>query len=85
MKNELLNIDCMDYMKTCKDGQFDLAIVDPPYGIGISGNPVRQQHAKKQWDDNTPMKNTFQNFSEFQNVKLYGAVIILTFLRHNVL
>ena len=31
---ELLNIDCMEYMATCKDKQFDLAIVDPPYGIG---------------------------------------------------
>ena len=29
---ELLNIDCMEYMATCKDKQFDLAIVDPPYG-----------------------------------------------------
>ena len=28
---ELLNIDCMEYMKTCKDNEFDLAIVDPPY------------------------------------------------------
>jgi len=34
---ELLNIDCMSYMKTCKDNEFDLAIVDPPYGIGESG------------------------------------------------
>lgn len=34
---ELLNIDCMEYMKTCKDKEFDLAIVDPPYGIGESG------------------------------------------------
>jgi len=31
---ELLNIDCMEYMATLKDGAFDLAIVDPPYGIG---------------------------------------------------
>lgn len=30
---ELLNIDCMEYMRSCKDKQFDLAIVDPPYGI----------------------------------------------------
>jgi site-specific DNA-methyltransferase (adenine-specific) len=30
---ELLNIDCLLYMATCKDKQFDLAIVDPPYGI----------------------------------------------------
>jgi len=34
---ELHNIDCMEYMKTCNDNQFDLAIVDPPYGIGESG------------------------------------------------
>jgi len=31
---ELLNIDCKLYMSTCKDKQFDLAIVDPPYGGG---------------------------------------------------
>ena len=31
---ELLNIDCMEYMKTLPDKAFDLAIVDPPYGIG---------------------------------------------------
>ena len=30
---ELLNIDCMEYMKGCKDNEFDLAIVDPPYGL----------------------------------------------------
>ena len=34
---ELLNIDCMKYMKGCEDNAFDLAIVDPPYGIGESG------------------------------------------------
>lgn len=30
---ELLNIDCMEYMATMPDKAFDLAIVDPPYGI----------------------------------------------------
>ncbi len=34
-KIELLTMDCMLYMKRCGDKQFDLAIVDPPYGIGI--------------------------------------------------
>ena len=33
---ELLNTDCMEYMATQPDNAFDLAIVDPPYGIGIS-------------------------------------------------
>jgi site-specific DNA-methyltransferase (adenine-specific) len=31
---ELINGDCMDYMATLKDNAFELAIVDPPYGIG---------------------------------------------------
>lgn len=30
---ELLHIDCMEYMKDCEDNAFDLAIVDPPYGL----------------------------------------------------
>ena len=35
---ELLNCDCMEYMATLPDKAFDLAIVDPPYGIGMDGN-----------------------------------------------
>lgn len=30
---ELLNVDCMEYMAAQPDNAFDLAIVDPPYGI----------------------------------------------------
>lgn len=32
---ELLHMDCMDYMAGLEDNAFELAIVDPPYGIGI--------------------------------------------------
>lgn len=43
---ELLNIDCMNYMRAQPDGAFDLAIVDPPYGINapamsMGNNPNR--------------------------------------------
>lgn len=31
------NVDCMEYMRTLPDKAFDLAVVDPPYGIGESG------------------------------------------------
>lgn len=34
MSVELLNVDCMEYMRGLRDKSFDLAIVDPPYGIG---------------------------------------------------
>jgi len=40
MAVELLNIDCLEYMKTLPDKAFDLAIVDPPYGIGMAGGKV---------------------------------------------
>ena len=40
MKTELLNITnecCMNLMNRYPDGHFELAIVDPPYGIGEDG------------------------------------------------
>jgi site-specific DNA-methyltransferase (adenine-specific) len=50
----------MEAMKGMKDNQFDLAIVDPPYGIGISSNPFRQKHKKSNWDDAVPKEEYFQ-------------------------
>jgi site-specific DNA-methyltransferase (adenine-specific) len=46
---ELFHMDCMEYMKGCEDNAFDLAIVDPPYGIGtncIKNNKNRSKLAK---------------------------------------
>ena len=43
---KITNEDNMQLMSRYEDNYFDLAIVDPPYGIGISKNPVRQQHNK---------------------------------------
>lgn len=61
----LYNGDCMDYFRECEDNAFELAIVDPPYGIGISSNPVRQMHEKKQWDKLPPQ---FEYFQELRRV-----------------
>lgn len=33
-RSEALNVDCMEYMRTLPDKAFDLAVVDPPYGVG---------------------------------------------------
>ena len=57
--SEVHNMDCMIGMRDYPDNHFDLAIVDPPYGIGISSNPVRQKHKKKNWDNNIPSKEYF--------------------------
>jgi site-specific DNA-methyltransferase (adenine-specific) len=36
-KLSLYNCDCMEFMATISDKYFELAIVDPPYGIGENG------------------------------------------------
>ena len=38
----------------------DAVITDPPYGIGIAANPVRQAHAKLDWDAAPPTDNLIQ-------------------------
>ena len=32
-KSDVFNCDCMEYMRTLPDKAFQLAIVDPPYGL----------------------------------------------------
>jgi DNA modification methylase len=51
-----------------------LAVVDPPYGIGISGNPVRQKHSKKSWDNNVPLDSYFKElFRVSKNQVIWGG------------
>ena len=70
----LINEDCLQAMKAMQDKQFDLAIVDPPYGIGISSNPVRQQHKRKSWDDAIPDKEYFDElFRVSKNQIVWGG------------
>ncbi len=40
---ELHNMDCMEYMKGLDDNAFELAIVDPPYGIGYDKQHIYQR------------------------------------------
>ena len=46
----LYNEDCLQALQRYSDNTFDVAIVDPPYGIGISKKPFRQKHTKCEWD-----------------------------------
>ena len=66
--------DNMELMSRYPDNYFDLAIVDPPYGIGISSNPVRQQHQKKDWDSAIPTKEYFNElFRVSKNQIIWGG------------
>ena len=62
------NADCMDLMKTFKDKEFNLAIVDPPYGIGAAKEKPHNGWADwgiKQWDDESP---NIEYFAELMRV-----------------
>jgi len=71
---KITNEDNMELMARYEDNYFDLAIVDPPYGIGISSNPVRQKHNKKKWDNNIPQKEYFNElFRVSKNQIIWGG------------
>ncbi len=44
--------DCRDILPTLP--KVDAVVTDPPYGIGIAANPVRQKHEKLDWDAAPP-------------------------------
>ena len=83
-KTERINItneDNMELMKRYEDNYFDLAIVDPPYGISISSNPVRQQHEKKEWDNSIPKKEYFEELKRVsKNQIIWGGNYFLDYL-----
>jgi site-specific DNA-methyltransferase (adenine-specific) len=59
-KINLYNVDCMEFMRDLPDNAYDLAIVDPPYGIGEDGGKrrTRKSHRtngkKRGWDNKRP-------------------------------
>ena len=85
---ELLNIDCMEYMAGLDDNAFDLAIVDPPYGINAdkknngenSDNHKRMSLAhinefkKTSWDNAIPSDKYFSELKRVSNHQIiWGA------------
>jgi site-specific DNA-methyltransferase (adenine-specific) len=83
---ELLNIDCMEYMATLPDKAFDLAVVDPPYGISMmdSDNKSRGKLAiakdyKKLDDSKPPEINYFKELQRIsRNQVIWGANHFIT-------
>ena len=71
--NELYNMDCMDGMKQFPDKYFDLALVDPPYGLDLANMNMGAGKSKKaskienrkwqpkNWDKAVPSKEYFDH------------------------
>jgi site-specific DNA-methyltransferase (adenine-specific) len=85
--SEVTNEDCMEGMARYPDKYFDLAIVDPPYGIGEDGgkgvrtSPSRPnsylrepKYKAKGWDNKVPDKEYFTELLRVsKNAIIFGA------------
>ena len=82
MTINIFNRDCLDAMKEMNDNAFDLAIVDPPYGIGKKttqggygkkGNSLAK-FPNHLWDDSIPSAEYFEQlFRVSKNQIIWGA------------
>lgn len=78
--SEVFLEDCMVGMARYPDKYFDLAIVDPPYGIGEDGGKCRTRGSKKtngkkgDWDNKTPSAGYFNELQRIsKNEIIFGG------------
>jgi site-specific DNA-methyltransferase (adenine-specific) len=90
-KITITNEDNMALMSRYPDGYFELAIVDPPYGISVNMNAGRKKITKskkrsvKQWDNETPNQNYFNElFRVSKNQIVWGANYMTQFLPNSM-
>lgn len=79
----LFHADCMEIMKQYPDKYFDLAIVDPPYGIGMgkgagetrgNGKKKKDLYTPKTWDENKPTAEYWEQlFRVSKNQIVWGG------------
>lgn len=80
--NHLYNMDCMDLMKEFPDKYFELAIVDPPYGIRVckmnmGGRNTIKPDKNKQWDNQVPNDKYFKElFRVSRNQIVWGGKLL---------
>ena len=76
---DLYHADCMDIMKNYPDKYFELAIVDPPYGIerfknGIGKNDRHKVKASSLFNNNPPKEDYFNELFRISNNQIvFGA------------
>ncbi len=91
----ITNEDNMQLMARYEDNHFDLAIVDPPYGIGISGQKKviaknkkhnRKYHQDKGWDKSIPTKEYFDELKRVsKNQIIWGANYFVKYLNEGTM
>ena len=77
--NKIIHADCMNVMKEIPDKYFELAIVDPPYGISITsecmgGRKTITPDKNKKWDNTIPDIKYFEElFRISKNQIIWGG------------
>jgi site-specific DNA-methyltransferase (adenine-specific) len=73
----LYNMDCMELLKNTEDSHFDLAIVDPPYGLGMGVNlnvNAKVNYENKNWDTEIPSNEYFNELKRIsKNQIVWGG------------
>lgn len=81
-KLTITNEDNMQLMARYKDNHFDLAIVDPPYGLGnrlsdgggkLKDTPMATLYKNKDWDSLPSFNYWFELFRVSKNQIIFGA------------
>ncbi len=80
---KLYNIDCMELLRNTPDGFYELAIVDPPHGLGdrtMNGGCDKNSQVKfkkdiiKGWDNNVPSNEYWKElFRISKNQIIWGG------------
>ncbi len=86
--NKIIHADCMDIMRDISDNYFELAIVDPPYGIGANKEKPHngwKDYGIKDWDSEIPTSNYFKElFRVSQNQIVWGGNYFTDNLNHSM-
>ena len=84
---KITNEDCMELMARYEDNYFDLAIVDPPYGInrlhsgGMPKSSGFKKWKRKEWDKKIPSKEYFDElFRVSKNQIIWGGNYFVEYL-----
>lgn len=83
--------DCLEAMKQMKDNEYDLAIVDPPYGIGIDkamnankGRKGFKIYRKTNWDSSIPKTEYFEQLKRVsKNQIIWGANYMISKIKED--
>ena len=87
--SEVYNEDCIEVMKRYPDKHFELAVVDPPYGLGDrlsngsgkrKNDPSRLLYVEKNWDVLPTAEYWKELFRVSKNQVVFGANYFLEFL-----